>query len=511
MLLIHPPVSKPGEPPPGIARLAGALRSGKVRYHVLDANLEGLLRIMEAPPSSSDTWTRRAFRSLAAHLESLRSYPAYRNFSRYQRSVRDLNRLLQVAGISRKTNLSLANYGHQTLSPLRSEDLMEAAERPEDNPFFPYFQERLRRVMEKDCPSVVGFSLNFLSQALSTFAMIGFLKRNFPELVVMVGGGLATSWTKRPGWHNPFSGLVDSFVPGPGETPLLSLLGTPSPAGGIRGLPSYGEFPLGDYLAPGFILPYSGSGGCYWNRCLFCPERAEGNPYRPLPEDRVVGDLEALIAREKPVLVHFLDNAISPVLLARLADHPLEVPWYGFARITDHLADLDFCLSLKKSGCVMLQVGLESGDQGVLDRLGKGIDLETASRVLGNLKRAGISAYVYLLFGTPAETETQARRTLAFTVRHSDQVGFLNLALFNLPAFGPETHKLATRKFYEGDLSLYSNFSHPRGWNRNLVRAFLEKEFKRHPAIAPIVRRDPPIFTSNHAPFFGEGMGSQEN
>jgi hypothetical protein len=34
------------------------------------------------------------------------------------------------------------------------------------------------------------------------------------------------------------------------------------------------------------------------------------------------------------------------------------------------------------------------------------------------------------------------------------------------------------------------------------VRRFLEGEFKRHPAIAAIVRNDPPYFSSNHAPLF---------
>jgi hypothetical protein len=109
---------------------------------------------------------------------------------------------------------------------------------------------------------------------------------------------------------------------------------------------------------------------------------------------------------------------------------------------------------------------------------------------------------VYLLFGTPAESETEARRTLDFTVAHSGEIGFLNLAVFNLPAHGEEARKLATREFYEGDLSLYSGFSHPRGWNRDAVRSFLGKEVKRHPSLTPILQRDPPIFTSNHAPFW---------
>jgi radical SAM superfamily enzyme YgiQ (UPF0313 family) len=186
---------------------------------------------------------------------------------------------------------------------------------------------------------------------------------------------------------------------------------------------------------------------------------------------------------------------------------PFGVRWYGFARVTPHLADLDFCRGLRASGCAMLQLGIESGDPGVLDRLHKGIDLNIASKALKNLSRAGIAAYVYLLFGTPQETLPAARQTLEFTVRHSREISFLNLALFNLPRHGEEGADLKTEEFSEGDLSLYTGFTHPSGWNRGEVRQFLDKEFKRHPAVAEILRRDPPVFTSNHAPFFVRQQG----
>ena len=51
----------------------------------------------------------------------------------------------------------------------------------------------------------------------------------------------------------------------------------------------------------------------------------------------------------------------------------------------------------------MLKLGLESGDQGLLDALGKGINLGTAAQALAALTAAGIGTYVYLLFGTPKE------------------------------------------------------------------------------------------------------------
>jgi radical SAM superfamily enzyme YgiQ (UPF0313 family) len=201
-------------------------------------------------------------------------------------------------------------------------------------------------------------------------------------------------------------------------------------------------------------------------------------------------------------LIHLLDNAVSPSLLKRLGENPIPVPWYGFARLNQELTDPDFCRSLKRSGCVMLKLGLESGDQSVLDRMGKGIDLDKASVALQNLKNAGIATYVYLLFGTPTEDLNRARHTLDFIIRHSQAIGFLNLAIFNLPIGSSDSEQMETEDFYEGDLALYRQFKHPLGWDRNKVRQFLDREFKRHPAIAGILRRDPPFFTSNHAPFF---------
>jgi radical SAM superfamily enzyme YgiQ (UPF0313 family) len=222
----------------------------------------------------------------------------------------------------------------------------------------------------------------------------------------------------------------------------------------------------------------------------------------PVPTRQVLSDLKALAEKTSPALIHLLDNAVSPALLGLLSACNLGIPWYGFARAGQDLADPDFCAALRRAGCVMLKLGIESGDQGVLDALQKGISIETASVVLTNLKKAGIATYVYLLFGTPPESEASARKTLEFTVRHSDCINFLNLAIFNMPVCGQYYRGIATKRFYDGDLSLYTDFTHPYGWDRRRVRLFLENEFKRHPAVSSILKNDPPVFTSNHAPFF---------
>jgi hypothetical protein len=504
VLLIHPPVVRPCELPPGIARLCGALKRHGVGYDIIDANLEGLLFLSQRPLVVRDTWTRRAVARVKRNLEALTQPTAYQNLDRYKQAVYELNRVLTMQDPHGSTEVSLANYQDHHFSPVKSNDLIQTFESPENNPFFPYFERRLNGALDKGHFRVIGFSLNFLSQALCTFAMIGTLRRLDPSVRVILGGGLITSWMRRPGWRNPFEGIVDGLVAGEGEAALLSFIDRACSAG-----PEISDFdvflPL-PYLSPGFILPYSTSSGCYWRRCAFCPEQAEANPYRPIAPSRVMSQLKHLIRSLKPILVHFTDNALSPSMLTALSREPCAAPWYGFVRITRQLAELDFCIALKRSGCAMLQIGLESGSQKVLDGFCKGIDLNIAQRSLENLKRAGIATYVYLLFGTPWETEFDAEKTLAFTVKHSETISFLNLALFNLPAFGCQAAEWDATPFDVEDLSLYRRFTHPAGWHRQKIRRFLDTKFRRHKAIAAILRKDPPVFTSNHAPFFTKAL-----
>ncbi len=506
MILIYAPSAKPCEPPPGLALLAGSLRRHGMQCSVWDANLDAVTtEIHRDRGSQNDTWTLRGRRHREGHLALMRSWSGYSNLDRYKRAAQDLNRLLEIN--SRKGSLfaGLANLSGNDLLPVRSDHLLAASENPERIPFHDFLGEGLVERVERLKPSIVGFSLCFMSQALCTFAMIGMVRRLFPRVRIVLGGGLVTSWKRGPGWRNPFEGLVDDLVDGPGESFLLELRDC-RPRTNPPDVADYDDMPWDRYLSPGRILPYAASSGCYWNRCAFCPERAEGNPYRPIGTERVLHDLEHHVQRLRPVLIHLLDNAISPSLLAALCRNPLQVPWYGFVRVTRELCEPDYCRALKRSGCVMLKLGIESGSQGVLDGEGKGIDVRTAESALKCLKEAGISTYVYLLFGTVSETEADARKTLDFAVRSSPFIDHLNLALFNLPLSSGLSGDLGTYRHYEGDLSLYAAFKHPRGWDRALVRRFLDREVKRHPAIAEILKREPPFFTSNHAPLFSNGM-----
>jgi hypothetical protein len=148
-------------------------------------------------------------------------------FDRYHQRVYDLNRLVAVSVDRSRFRISLSDYSDNQLSSVDSKALLDSAALYQENPFFPYFEEKLRPVIEGWDHPWIGISLCYLNQALVSFALAGWIRDNFPGKILVMGGGLISSWMSRPDFNNPFSSLVDHLVKGEGESPLLALLGKP--------------------------------------------------------------------------------------------------------------------------------------------------------------------------------------------------------------------------------------------------------------------------------------------
>ncbi|WP_291318121.1 radical SAM protein [Desulfuromonas sp.] len=530
ILLIQPPALKPAEPPLGLAVLLAHLRAQGLRAEALDANLGATLYLLDPDRLAAlagpepDTSTRRALRHLPGSLALLRSPRGGASFARYETAVRYLNRLLALwGGPGGGERLTLGDYQHDTLSPFDPGDLERLGRGEARTLFSDYFRDEVLPRVEASRPKIVALSVNYLHQALPAFELAGMLRRVLPEATLVAGGGLVTSW------QEPLRRLdlrlepFDRIVFGPGESPLGALASGHAgedyfleDSASIGFAPDFSFAVLGDYLSPEPVLPLSASRGCYWKRCLFCPEAAAPvHPYAATrPED--FPDLLLLLAAEHGVRhFHLTDNAVPVNVLRGMAARSEELrglSWHGFVRFEDAFEDPGFFGRLAESGCRMLQLGLESGSQTVLDRLGKGIRLEAAARILTNLREAGIAAYVYIMLGTPGEREADAERTLAFLEEHADRIGFLNLSIMNLPRSSglldnPELYGISDWAEIDeaNPLRLYREFSSVDGWDRAAARRFLDRRLLGSPVVRAIVNRTPPLFTSNHAFFFGGG------
>jgi hypothetical protein len=533
VLLIHPPATRPSEPPLGTGVLLSDLRRSGIRADAIDANLGAYLHLLVADrlrvaagPGASTT-VRRAIRHAPRALSFLRSPGAAASFPRYAAAARHLAAALSAyRGESGAERLTLGDYTHGGLSEFSPSDLSRVADGREGTVFGGYFREELVPRVAGMRPRCVGISVNFRHQALPAFEMAGLLRRALPGVPVVGGGGLLTSW-KRPllaaGRRLP---AFTRVVFGPGEGALASVAAGDVPreeyflhgSGEAEFLPDFGFADLGGYLSPEPVLPVAASRGCYWGRCGFCPEAvAPTHPHR-LHDPAAFPDLlRGISLRYGVARFHLTDNAIPPQTLRALvarADALRGLSWHGFARFERDLLDPGFAAGLAAAGCAMLQLGLESGSQPLLARMGKGTRVSDASGILANLKAAGIATFVYVMLGAPGETAGDAEATLAFLERHAGEIDYLNLSILNLPREaegetvpeGDGTHRGSAKREDE-TLGLYRTVPATAGWGRRQARRFLSRRILGSPALREIVARTPPGFTSNHA-FFFRGRGA---
>ncbi|MBN2658917.1 MAG: hypothetical protein JXR86_17820 [Spirochaetales bacterium] len=508
MLLIHPPQARNCEPPVALAHLAGALKAAGEPVTILDGALEGYIWLTGQPRfSEEDRQAARVFRK----REKILTFPsAISSLDNYKRQVHEIKLLASSSRpvAERGIRLSPADYDDPSLNPLSSDDLIKSWSNPEENLYFPWFRERLDSLFRDKENHIVGLSLIYLSQALTGLAICGWIRKAFPHIRIQIGGGLINSWLKGPSDTSFLFSMADDVYGGKGEEAVVRFAGRTYKG---SGRPWYGDlYDENSYLTPGRILPYSGSRGCSWKRCTFCSEKWEDNPYCETGAAAAVDDLISLSEQHSPALIHLCDSEISPLLMDEIVRRPPGPRWYGFSRFLPAMTDKAFCRNLAGSGCRMLCLGLESGDQQVLNSLKKGIRLDMVSIILENLKEAGISTFVYIMFGTPAERRDSAERTKDFVAAYSSYIDFLNVSIFNMPVNSEEAEGLESGFFYDGDLSLYREFAHPGGWNRVNIRNFLTKDFRSIREIRTILNRNLPVFTSNHAPFLAESV-SLEN
>ncbi|MBQ8634621.1 radical SAM protein [bacterium] len=78
------------------------------------------------------------------------------------------------------------------------------------------------------------------------------------------------------------------------------------------------------------------------------------------------------------------------------------------------------CL-MKKAGCGLISMGIESGSQELLDKMGKKITLEQIKNSVSMINKAGIQIYAYYVIGLPWETKETLRETFDFAKKLNTQ------------------------------------------------------------------------------------------
>jgi len=160
--------------------------------------------------------------------------------------------------------------------------------------------------------------------------------------------------------------------------------------------------------------------GCA-NNCAFCLVKAvAGSVDCRRSVDSVVNEIRECLDKYKIKNFYLradnftAERAWVAAFCEAIIRRGLPVEWFANSRVDT----LDSGLSklMKRAGCVMLGLGIESGNQEILDRANKKITLDQSRAAVVACRSAGILTYLFFVLGLPGESRETLEQTRRFAL-----------------------------------------------------------------------------------------------
>ena len=183
-------------------------------------------------------------------------------------------------------------------------------------------------------------------------------------------------------------------------------------------LPSVIENYFIGYLLHPYVSLYTGR-GCP-AQCTFClwPQTIGGHKYRVRSPDNVAAEMAYAKKSFPQVKEFFFDDDTFTANLPRAREiakrlGPLGLTWSCNSRAN---LDYDTIKSFKDNGLRLFLVGYESGNQEILNRIKKGIQLDEARRFTHACHKAGVVIHGTFILGLPVETKETIEQTIRYAM-----------------------------------------------------------------------------------------------
>ncbi len=342
--------------------------------------------------------------------------------------------------------------------------------------------ELLDAQIKETLPKLVCFSVPFPGNLYSAFRCAQFIKANYPDIKIAMGGGFPNTELRSVSDVRVFE-FFDFIALDDGELPIElihnAVLNKETTFkrtfiienGSVVyknnttkldykqqdvGTPDYSDLVLDRYISvieitnPMHSLWSDGrwnkltmAHGCYWGKCTFCDISLDYiKIYEPVAASLLVDRMETLIAQTGETGFHFVDEAAPPSLMKALAleiiKRKLSVTWWTNIRFEKNFTK-DLCFLLKASGCIAVSGGLEVASDRLLALIDKGVTVAQVAQVTRNYTEANIMVHSYLMYGYPTQTVQETVDSLEM-VRQLFEIGVLQSGFwhqFALTAHSP--------------------------------------------------------------------------
>lgn len=204
------------------------------------------------------------------------------------------------------------------------------------------------------------------------------------------------------------------------------------------------------------------SRGCPYN-CAFCMQ-VLGRKVRRRSAQSILQEIDLAIEHYGAHTINFadeiflFDNQCTRELLESFIriDLPKRIRWSALTRA--NFVSLELITLAKKAGCFRLEMGIESGDDGILKTIGKGITTEQVKQAVKIIKEVGISLGTYYILGHPNETPETLQKTAELAIElNTDTIAvglmvpYPGTRIFDLALQGKSGYRLLSQDWAEYD------------------------------------------------------------
>lgn len=336
----------------------------------------------------------------------------------------------------------------------------------------------IEKLLKEFNPKVVGVPA-FTSEIFAANETLGIVKGILPNVLGVVGGAHASALPRRTLEEFPD---VDIVVMAEGEQTLTEITQGVS-LGEIRGIgyrdhsqniqinecreliedldrlpyPAWQLYDLEKYKAGGVIsgfgknkqqldLPVEGARGCPFD-CKFC-FRINGKSIRFKSPQRIVAEVERNIREFGADTIFFVEGTfgVNKVQTYEMCEELIrrrlnqKISWSTGGRV--NVLDEFLLKKMKESGCVFLGYGVESGDQDLLNKMGKNITLQQIYDSFDICRKVGIKSEANFILGHIGETERSLGKTIRFARKL--KADYANFAIM-VPFPGTEIFAMAVK------------------------------------------------------------------
>lgn len=163
------------------------------------------------------------------------------------------------------------------------------------------------------------------------------------------------------------------------------------------------------------------SRGCPY-ACDFCVAPIiQGHKFRERSAKHIIDEIETLHRERGLEYFYFWGDTVTlnaktfSEICGELIGRNLKIKWFANAR-ADNLVDPAFVQRLRRAGCWMLSMGIESASDDTRQEMLKRLDRHKIRIAFENLREADIKSFAFFIYGYPGDTSASMERTTDYAL-----------------------------------------------------------------------------------------------